>query len=264
MSGQERIYRSLLRLYPSDYRAAYSDQMVQLFSDQLRDEGPGRSWLKAVGDIPSSAASEHLRRNRTVAHTMAVAPSPSMRIMGMLGVIGGLVTLAAYVPIWPTNDLFNLRLVLLNVGAIAVVLAVHQRQASHGRILALSAAIPALIANLAYLILITQLVAQPGDIGRGDYGPNHFYFQGALWLTYLWFGLVTLRLGAVNRVAALALVIGSLAALLGMGIIVPMVPDTTPFKIAQGGFALIGVGWILLGLDVAIRPRRTDTSLPAD
>ena len=87
--GQERLYRSLLRAYPSEYRAAFAEQMVQLFGDQIRDEGALQTWLKTAVDLPKSAVSERMRRNRTVAQTMTVAPTPASRILGLLGVVGG-------------------------------------------------------------------------------------------------------------------------------------------------------------------------------
>ena len=43
-------------------------------------------------------------------------------------------------------------------------------------------------------------------------GPFFSYAAGAMWLSDLWFGLVTLWLGIVSRISALALVVGSLFA----------------------------------------------------
>ena len=75
--GHQHLYRGLLRLYPADFRARFADQMVQLFGDQVRDQGTARTWLKAMGDIPGSALSEHLRRNRSVANSLTLAPTPT-------------------------------------------------------------------------------------------------------------------------------------------------------------------------------------------
>lgn len=71
-----------------------------------------------------------------------------------------------------------------------------------------------------------------------------------------WFALVTLRLGAVTRWGALALALGTLA-LLGidrLGLTSAANP-TAIGQIALAGVALNGIGWIVLGIDVAIRRR---------
>ncbi|MEO6351442.1 MAG: hypothetical protein ABIP53_12390, partial [Candidatus Limnocylindrales bacterium] len=73
--AHERIYRTLLSMYPSQFRAAYGDQVAQLFGDQLRDEGAAKTWLRALQDLPKAAISEHLRRNRTEAHSLTLAPT---------------------------------------------------------------------------------------------------------------------------------------------------------------------------------------------
>ena len=250
--GHERVYRSLLRVFPADFRARYGDQMVQLFSDQLRDQGQGRSWLKAVGDIPGSAASERLRRNRTVAHSMAVAPSLPSRFLGALGVLGGFVLLAAFaVDISPSNN--DLRLVLFNLGAIAVVLAVHRVQSSASPRLALAAAVPAVAANALNMFPIVRQIALPGE----PLVPGFVWIVvgGAMWLTDMWFGAVTLRLGVVSRIGALALTVGSFFALIGMDIVGVNESGTLLNAVIMTGLAVHGMGWIVLGLDVALRRR---------
>lgn len=252
--GHETVYRSLLRIYPADYRRGFGDQMVQLFGDQRRDEGTARSWLRALIDLPRSATAEHLRRNRTVAHSMTLSPTPASRLLGLLGVVGGAALLIAFLGISISPDLFNLRLALFNLGAIAVIIAVHQRHAHAGKRLALAGAIPAVAANAAYLVLIVSLVAQPSETGQGGYGPFIGYAAGAMWLSDAWFGLVTLRLGVLSRWSAMALVGGSLFALAGMGQF-GLVDNPTIANIILVGVAVHGLAWILLGLEVALRRR---------
>lgn len=260
--GHERFYRGLLRLYPADYRDSFGEQMVQLFGDQLRDTGTARAWLRAPLDLITSATSEHLRRNRTVAHSLTLPPTPASRILGLLGVIGGAVLLLGFLGLSFTPDQFNLRLVLFNIGAVAIAVGVHIRQASAGRLLSLSAAIPAILSNLLYLVLIVRSVAQPGEIGPGDYQPIAlFTFAGiAMWLSDAWFGAVAFHLGVVSRIAALALVVGSLFAFIGMGIF-GLVQSGTAFEtVVLAGIAVHGLAWVLLGVDVALRRRRVPTS----
>lgn len=261
--GHERVYRGLLRLYPADYRERYTDQMVQLFGDQLRDTGTARAWLRAPLDLITTAAAEHLRRNRTVAHSMTIAPTPASRVLGLLGVIGGAVLLVGFLGITFTPDQFNLRLVLFNVGAIAIALAVHVRQAGAGRLLSLSAAIPVIVTNALYLILIVRAVGQPGEISRGDYGLLFNYAAGAMWLSDAWFGAVAFRLGVVSRIAALALIVGSFFAFIGMGIFGLVTSGTAFETLVLAGIAVHGLAWILLGLDVALRRRQAPPTATA-
>jgi len=131
-----RLYRRLLVVYPSAFRARYADEMAQLFDDQLRDArlsgapgASGRAGLRALRDLAIAAAAERARRDRTVAHSLATAPSNSSRALGLVGIIGGLVLVAAFLPnlAW-TWELLNLRLVLFNLGAIAIAVGVHLRE----------------------------------------------------------------------------------------------------------------------------------------
>jgi hypothetical protein len=264
--GHQRIYRSLLRLYPSDYRQAYGDQMVQLFGDQLRDAGATRAWLRAPLDVVATALSEHLRRNRTVAHSMTIAPSPAGRLLGLLGVLGGAFLLLGYINLdeW-TPDLFNLRLLLFNLGAIAVGLAAYPRHAAVSRPLALSSTIPVVAANAAYLLFTLKLVAQPGELGPGDYQPIGLFIltAAAMWLADAWFGLVALRVGVLSRWSALALLVGSIAAFVGMSNFGLAPSGSLMEKVILIGVALLGFAWVLMGLELALRRRRAPPAATA-
>jgi hypothetical protein len=76
----------------------------------------------------------------------------------------------------------------------------------------------------------------------------------AMWLGDAWFAIVAFRLAAVTRVGSAALLLGSVLAIAGIdrfglsSISIAMV-------LAQAGIVVHGVGWILLGLDVALRRR---------
>ena len=195
-----------------------------------------------------------------MAQSLAIAPTPLSRVLGILGVIGGAALLVAFVlaplSISVSPDLFNLRLILFNLGAIAVVVAVHLRQRAVWPRLALVGAIPAVLANAAYIVVTWLAVSRPGEIGFGDYGPWFSYVAGAMWLGDLWFGLVTFKLGVLSRWSAAALVVGSLAALAGMGIFGLWTSGSIEEKVILAGVALHGVAWVLLGLEVALRRRR--------
>lgn len=277
-ASHERVYRGLLRLYPSEFRARFGDEMVQLFGDQLRDARTGRAspgppagahvWLRTLGDLAVTVASEHLRRDRTVAHSMAEGPSVPTRALGLFGILGGAALLLAFVPnlpwIW---DFVVVRLVLLNVGAIAIGLAVHRRQSSVWPRLSLAATAPMILANAGYAVMLILSIGRPVyPEPDADFRPIFFYVANAMWLTDAIFALVTFRLGVVSRTAALLLAVGSIVAWSAMGNLAETFPWLTGIvalmaPIALWGVALAGAGWVLLGIDVAIRRRASDARL---
>ena len=260
-AAHERLYRGLLRVYPAGFRARFADDMVQLFGDQLRRARSGGppvavagTWLRAISDLAVTAVSEHFRRDRTVAHSLAATPSTSSRLLGLVGVLGGVLLLAAFV-IEIAPDLNIIRLIAFNAGAMAIIVAVHRRQASVASTLALIGAIPALVANAWHIAMIVLAIGRTEPIGAGDFGLVYFWASLAMWLTDAWFGIVTLRLGVVSRWGPVALAIGSVLAVTGMDRLGLTSPDnpTIVGPLALAGIALNGVGWILLGLDVATR-----------
>jgi len=96
-----------------------------------------------------------------MAHTLAAAPPWSNRVLGLLGVLGGLVLVAAFIPNLPwTREAFQLRLVLFNAGAIAVALAVLRRDSGASRAL-LAAGAAVIIANAWYLGMVVVGVGRP-------------------------------------------------------------------------------------------------------
>jgi hypothetical protein len=83
MSGHERAYRQLLRLYPGDFRHRYGAEMVTLFLDQLRDENAAERptagaalWLRTLVDIAKTAPLEHFRREAYVPRPVDPASVP--------------------------------------------------------------------------------------------------------------------------------------------------------------------------------------------
>jgi len=197
-----------------------------------------------------------------VAHSLA-APSITSRALGTLGILGGAVLVAAFLPFIPWGpDFFNLRLALFNAGAMAIVIALHRRQASVAPALALLAAVPALLANAWHLVMIVIVVSRPGPPGVGDYGPVYMAASSAMWLSDAWFGLVTLRLGVVSRLGPLALTIGSVLPFFGQDQVLAFLgPDLSAIigPLALAGVALNGLGWIVLGIVVATRRRASKT-----
>ena len=46
-----RVYRSLLLLYPRDFRDRYTDDLVQTLTDLSRELGPRRAWRRVALDL---------------------------------------------------------------------------------------------------------------------------------------------------------------------------------------------------------------------
>jgi hypothetical protein len=187
---------------------------------------------------------------------VANSPSTSSRVLGLAGILCGAVLLAPLLP-FGLVGYGALRIILFNVGSIAIVIGVHRRQASAAPALAVLGAIPALLANAWYLAM-TMLASDGRQPFAGDFGLVYFFAGLAMWLTDAAFGFVTLRLGVVTRWGALALAVGSLLVITGidrLGLTSPANP--TIFEpIALAGGVLNGIGWIVLGIDIATRGTR--------
>jgi len=59
MRAADRIYRTLLRLYPKDFRDEYGAEMTQTFRDDWADDPRPRRWLELATDVARSAPQEH-------------------------------------------------------------------------------------------------------------------------------------------------------------------------------------------------------------
>ena len=184
---------------------------------------------------------------------LATSPSASTRILGKAGIVGGIVLLAAFV-VEIAPDLNSVRLVLFNLGAIAIVIAVHRRQVAASPTLARTVAGATVLANAWYLSMVVLAIDRPSPFA-GEFGLVFFWAAVVMWLMDAAFGVVTLRLGLVPRWGAAALAIGSVLALTGIDRLgLTSVANPTIFgPIALIGIALNGLGSILLGVDVATR-----------
>ena len=189
-----------------------------------------------------------------MAHAVATLPSPSAsrRLLGLAGILGGAVLLAAFV-VDIAPDLNNVRLILFNLGAIAVVVAHRQQVAASLTLVALVAG-ATVLANVWYLSMVVLSIDRPNPFG-GGFGLEFFWAAIAMWLSDAAFGVVILRLGAVTRWGAAALAIGSLLTFTGIDRLALTSPENPTIfgPVSLIGIALNGLGWILLGLDVATR-----------
>jgi hypothetical protein len=154
-------------------------------------------------------------------------PTAAARALGAAGVLGGLVLLAAFVlDIRP--DINWIRLVLFNVGAIAVGIALVRRAATPRTAVALTAS-AVVLANAVHLgmTVISLGVERPF---AGDFGLVFFLITAAMWLFDAAFGAVLasrrdLTAGLGGRLGAIALAVGSLLAIIGMDRLGLVSPD---------------------------------------
>ncbi|MEZ0241281.1 MAG: hypothetical protein ACAH65_10830 [Chloroflexota bacterium] len=177
------------------------------------------------------------------------------RVLGVAGIVGGAVLLAAFVIEIPP-DLNTLRLVLFLVGAIAVIVGIQRRQASDSTAIGWAIAVIAVGATALYLLRLV-LPYSPWHPFAGDNGMVFFLSGVAMWLMDAAFGLMTLRLGVVRRWGPLALAIGSALAILGIDRL-GLTSEANPTifgSLALAGLALNGLAWILLGVEL-FRPER--------
>jgi hypothetical protein len=250
--GAERVYRGLLALYPADFRRRFAEDMVQLFHDRLRDarvgRAPGgavRAWIALLVEAVVTASQEHLRRNRTMAHSLSSSPSTATRLLGAAGIVAGLAILVAYVIDLPSG-VFRDRLIVFGIGVIAIGIGVHRRQASQAPAASLAATVALGVVVAAFLV--TVVFFGPPNIAA-------FWSGVALWLGAAAFGAVTAWIGAVSRIGAGAVAIGSLLTLTGIDRL-GLVSEASPTifnTLSQVGIVTMAIGWILLGLDLAMR-----------
>ena len=235
----ERLHHPRQPGRPGDRR----DQRRQRRPDRLRGD---RTRLKGATGGGTQVP--------VVARSLTASPFGSNRLLGLAGIVGGAVLLVAFV-VDIAPELNSLRLILYNVGAVAIIAAVHLLQSPIAPRLALLGAVPALVANVGHLVMIVLATGRPEPIGAGAFGLVYFWVATAMWLTDAWFGVVTVRLGVVSRVGALALAIGSVLAFTGLDRL-GLVSSASPTifnTLALAGIAVHGIGWILLGIDVATR-----------
>lgn len=180
-----------------------------------------------------------------MAHTLASSPSLAARILGAAGVVAGVVILLAYVIELPA-ELFPPRLVVFGLGVIAIGMGVHRRQSSRAAGLSLAVML-ALLFACAFFVATVVLVRPGSLIG--------FWSGVALWMASAVFGLASAWIGGVSRIGSIAVAVGALLTLTGidrLGLVSAASP--TIFNVlSQVGIVVMSIGWIVLGIDVALR-----------
>ncbi len=87
----ERIYRVLLRAYPSDFRAEYGREMVLLFRDQCRESDVRTIgfWAAVISDVARSAPALRVEAWRGRGHVSTRTMGVIMKLAAMLTVLVG-------------------------------------------------------------------------------------------------------------------------------------------------------------------------------
>jgi len=282
LGPSERVYAGLIRLYPVAFRERYREEMVRLFADQLRDARAGTgaqgvltTWLLTLADLASSVIGEHLRKDRPVAQSLAAfEPSRSMRWMGALAVIGGVLLLWAFVSWDPFTDraVNSVRLVLFWLGGTAIALAYRTRHSGAGQRLAIAATAAVIVTGLSNAAWVIVAVDRDSPFS-GAFGELGFWTSLLGWLSASLYGATSLRgsvahgmsagSGLATRVAGVALLVGGVVGTFGMDRL--GLTRSEPYGDLFGtlgalGVGAVGLGWLLLGLVLVLGGRQRATT----
>src|SRR3990172_6598191 len=120
-----------------------------------------------------------------MAHSLTEAPSIPTRALGLIGILGGVALILAFIPnvswIW---DFVAVRLVLFNVGAIAIGLAAYRAGALGSGRLSVLVAGAVILANAWYLGMGIAGIGRPQfPEADPDFRLIGFYAGAAMWLT---------------------------------------------------------------------------------
>ena len=196
---------------------------------------------------------------------MAHLPTGAAAAAALLGIAGGAAILAAFIPDLPwTQEAFQLRIVLFNAGAIAIVVAVSRRQSPQAPF-SRAVAAATIVANAWYLVMVVLSIGRPQPPEADpEFRLVGFFAGAAMWLADAAFGAVALRDRSVARPAALALALGSVLAFMGLDRLELSGGDlgwlVTPLSLL--GIALNGAAWILIGIEL-LRSDRAARELAA-
>lgn len=271
-----RVYTGLLHVYPAEFRRRYGGEMSRLFADQLRDarrpSGLAGVWLRGLADIASSAIGEHLRRDRTMARSLATfEPTRSMRLAGLLGVAGGVLLLWAFYSWNPFSDghVNSVRLLLFWSAGVAIALAFHGRQAAVRPLLA-RAATGAIVLFGAWNVLWVLLAWDRSSPFSGDFGFIGFVASFLGWLAASFYGAAMLVISAawlgmgrqaatITRLVAAMLLVTGVVATFGMDRL--GLTRSEPYGELFGALGALGVGgvglaWMAMGLVLVVGGRR--------
>lgn len=86
MPAPHPVYRSLVRLYPSEFRRRYADDLVQHFADLVDERGTGTAWARTTIDLIVTVPRYRLERIMTEQHT-TTALNVTISLVAAAGVL---------------------------------------------------------------------------------------------------------------------------------------------------------------------------------
>jgi hypothetical protein len=265
ISLSQRVYRTLLILYPVEYRREYGALMAQVFRDMCRDTYRARGttgivlwWCTTLLDLALTAF-EQRRKAGIPMHTVSLF---LRRVSGVLLIAGGLLLcIASAAELQPGMNyplrgiyqvfgfLFGPAIVLLALGTIGLALKYQHSAGSLGR-LGLYGAVGGVLVIVAYMIIVL--------ITRTEHLWNMFLGGFLLHATGLIvFGLTALKAHPLPRGNWLPILIGVTPFLMLIYNPKPNGVDTEWENIAA--YILMGVGYAALGYIMHREPAKAVT-----
>lgn len=87
MPSRHPVYRSLVRLYPREFRLGYGDDLVQHFADLVTDRGARAAWTRTGIDLIVTIPRYRLERIMTEQHS-ATTLNVVLTLLATGGVVG--------------------------------------------------------------------------------------------------------------------------------------------------------------------------------
>lgn len=229
----------VVRLFPRAWRRRYGEELVAILELQPPN-------LRRLIGLLYCALDAHLDpqvREGADFSSMEGRPTMQTRIFAAAAVGAGFV-LAAGLLITDQNWIF-VRLVIFYALAGVGLIGVHRRQSAAAPVLAWVGFVPVLV---AYAVGLALLLPPAGDLALPAIAGRRFVIvaQEALWIGSFVFGVVTLAIGVMPRLAAAAFTVGAPMAMVGMFIGPTPAPELS--AIAYAGLTFYAVGLIWLGL----------------
>jgi hypothetical protein len=94
MASPHRVYRTLIHLYPPDFRRHYGQDLVQHFDDLVSDRGVGAAWARTGLDLTVTVPRYQMERIMTEQQT-----NTALYATVALLTLGGVATLTTASPI---------------------------------------------------------------------------------------------------------------------------------------------------------------------
>lgn len=162
MASGVPLYRALVRLYPRDFRRAYSNDLVQLFADLAERDGAAAAWRRTLVDLAVTVPRYRLE-------TVMSTGRPTAAVAVIAAIVAALTM--ALVALFATG--FGLVVALVAVLVVAGIAVV--RRSSLGRSLRPPASGSRrrawILSGVFALVAIAVLAIGMVDLGGDDHWP---------------------------------------------------------------------------------------------